>query len=87
MATADATTIRVFTADDCGRCPAALERVREVASGREGVTVDVFDVEEDRRVALQAGVLSVPTVAIGDERIRGVPARERVERALDGLVE
>lgn len=79
----DATpTIRVFTAEDCGRCPAAVDVVRTIAEERNA-HVEVLDAEEDRREALRQGVLAVPTVVVGDEQIRGVPERDQLERALE----
>ena len=81
MSDADTPTVQVFTAEDCGRCPTVIELVSELTTDRS-IAVEVLDVEEDRRVALRAGVLSVPTVVVGDEQFRGVPDRERLETAI-----
>lgn len=77
-------TVRVFTAEDCGRCPAVVDLVRTVTADRR-LEVEILDVEDDRTAALRAGVLSVPTVVVGNEQLRGVPARKRLEAALESL--
>lgn len=78
----DSPTIQVFTAPDCGRCPDALDVARRVADARD-VPLERIDTAADRKKALQAGVLSVPTTVVGDVRIRGVPEAEAIERALE----
>lgn len=78
----DAPTITVFTAPDCGRCPDALERAEAVATDH-GVSLERIDIETDRTKALQAGVLSVPTIVVGETQLTGVPERVDIVSALE----
>lgn len=84
MPDTDAAVVQVFTADDCGRCPAVIDLV-EAATADRDLDVEILDVEDDRREALRAGVLSVPTVVAGEEQLHGVPDQELLETALETL--
>ncbi|WP_425607721.1 glutaredoxin family protein [Natrononativus amylolyticus] len=82
MAKSESPCVQVFSASDCGRCPEAIEISREVAN-EHGVEVEIVDIESDRSKALSAGVLSVPTVIVGDTQLQGVPTVDRLEQALE----
>lgn len=76
------TTIEVFTSEDCGQCDAVLERAETVAADADA-EVKVRDVEDDRSLALEYGVFSVPTTVVdGETTLRGVPAVEEIEAAV-----
>lgn len=76
------TTIEVFTSEDCGQCDAVLERAETVAADADA-EVKVRDVEDDRSLALEYGVFSVPTMVVdGETTLRGVPAVEEIEAAV-----
>lgn len=76
------TTIEVFTSEDCGQCDAVLERAETVATDGDA-EVKVRDVEDDRSLALEYGVFSVPTTVVdGETTLRGVPAAEEIEAAV-----
>ena len=74
------TKIYLFRADVAAYCDEAQELLEEIRKEYPGkTTLQIFDVERDRRIARKFGVSKVPTIIV-DETVRftGVPQKEEV---------
>ncbi|AEA46358.1 thioredoxin family protein [Archaeoglobus veneficus] len=80
--------IVVFTMKKCPKCPAAKKLASEIAA-EFGLEVEEIDVEIDMITALQYGVASTPSIAVGDEIIaRGeLPTRNELRNAVKRVLE
>lgn len=77
------TTIEMFKTESCGRCPAVIDRLSELADEQE-IDLEIVDVEEDRARALQYGIFSVPSVVVGGETtLTGVPSKAEIVAAIE----
>jgi thioredoxin 1 len=80
-----------FWSPTCGPCRRLAPIVDELASENAGkVKVGKVDVDECRQVAMQFQIAALPTLLVfkdGEvqERIPGVPAKTRIQEALDSV--
>ncbi len=81
-----------FWAGWCGPCRMAAPIVEAIAQEYEGrVTVGKVDVDAEPALAMEFGVMSIPTILVlkdGAEvnRIVGVTGKENYQRALDAAL-
>lgn len=78
--------VRVFTHPTCTSCPAAIRMVQRLAGEVPKVAVRVVSLasEAGREEAQRCGILSVPTVVIGQaRRLVGVPRWEELLQAVE----
>lgn len=77
-----------FYADWCGPCKMVAPIVEEIAQQRESLTVAKVNVDEDSALAIQHGVVSIPTLIVfkdGREvsRIVGYRPKEAILAEID----
>lgn len=78
--------LKYFTASWCGPCKMFKPTIEQLQ--KEGRDIDIFDIDENRALASEYEVMSVPTLVFEREgktyaRTSGVLPRSEVERALD----
>ncbi len=80
--------IRVFTHPVCKTCPMAIRMAQEVASRYDGVDVRVVSLGSPtgREEAKREGILSVPTIIVGDIRFIGVPEWDALVSAVERVM-
>ncbi len=73
----------VFTMEKCPNCPMAKKVAKEVAD-ELGLDYEEVDVEKDMITALQMGVASTPSIALGEEILfrSEVPSKEELINAV-----
>ena len=77
------TEILLFTSKDCVYCAPAEEVLQEVLSSYGGkITYRKVDVEEEPKLADKHDIMSLPTIAIGDEKLTSVPDIYKLHSAL-----
>ncbi|NHJ33527.1 MAG: PAS domain S-box protein, partial [Asgard group archaeon] len=84
---ADTTTIYteifLFTSKDCVYCAPAEEVLQEVLASYGGkITYRKVDVEEEPELADKYDIMSLPTIAIGDDQLTSVPDMYKLHSAL-----
>ena len=77
--------IRVFTHPVCKTCPAAIGLAEAAAAAYPDVAVLVISLgsPQGRAAAKAEGILSVPTIIVGDIRFVGVPERDALVKAIE----
>ena len=77
---ADKPVLIDFYADWCGPCQMVSPIVEEIAGERSGVSVCKVNVDDERELAMSAGIESIPTLLViqdGKVRARLVGYREK----------
>lgn len=80
-----------FSSEFCAPCRATARLLESVAARHDGVVQLEVDVATDLALAQEWGIMRTPTVLVLDgggrlhSRIVGVPRREAIDQALDGL--
>ncbi|MHA1124831.1 MAG: PAS domain S-box protein [Candidatus Heimdallarchaeota archaeon] len=77
------TEILLFTSKNCVYCAPAEEVLQEVLSSYGGkITYRKVDVEEEPELADKFDIMSLPTIAIGEEKLTSVPDIYKLHSAL-----
>jgi len=77
------TEILLFTSKSCVYCAPAEEVLQEVLASYGGkITYRKVDVEEEPELADQFDIMSLPTIAIGEEKLTSVPDIYKLHSAL-----
>ena len=79
-AIANGTALVDFYADWCGPCRMVSPIVDEIAEERRDITVGKVNVDDENALAMQYGVMSIPTLIVfkdGQEKTRIVGARPK----------
>lgn len=77
------TEIYLFTSKDCVYCAPAEEVLQEVLASYGGkITYRKVDIDEEPELAEQYDIMSLPTIAIGDEQLTSVPDMYKLHSAL-----
>jgi len=77
------TEILLFTSKNCVYCAPAEEVLQEVLSSYGGkITYRKVDVEEEPKLADKYDIMSLPTIAIGEEKLTSVPDIYKLHSAL-----
>lgn len=82
-----------FSSEFCAPCRATAKLLDEVSSARPGVLHREVDVATELDLAQEWGIMRTPTVLLLDgggrlhSKIVGVPRRDAIVQALDGLAE
>ncbi len=77
------TEILLFTSKDCVYCAPAEEVLQEVLASYGGkITYRKVDIEKEPEVAEPYDIMSLPTIAIGDEKLTGVPDMYKLHSSL-----
>ena len=77
---AGGTALVDFYADWCGPCRMLSPIVDEIAEERDDITVGKVNVDDENALAMQYGVMSIPTLIVfrdGKEKARIVGARPK----------
>ena len=77
-----------FWAPWCGPCRTIAPLIEQVAAENEGIKVGKVNVDQNNNTATKYGISSIPTLMIfkgGEvvERMVGVPAKSRLQEAID----
>ena len=77
--------VRVFTHPTCTTCPTAIRLAQRLADENPDVELHIISLGSvrGREAAKAAGVLSVPTVFVGEQRFVGVPGWGELVSALN----
>jgi len=77
------TEIYLFTSKDCVYCAPAEEVLQEVLASYGGkITYRKVDIEEEPELAEKYDIMSLPTIAIGEEQLTSVPDMYKLHSAL-----
>ena len=77
------TEIYLFTSKDCVYCAPAEEVLQEVLASYGGkITYRKVDIDEEPELAEKYDIMSLPTIAIGDEQLTSVPDMYKLHSAL-----
>ena len=77
------TEIYLFTSKDCVYCAPAEEVLQEVLASYGGkLTYRKVDIDEEPELAEKYDIMSLPTIAIGDEQLTSVPDMYKLHSAL-----
>lgn len=77
------TEILLFTSKNCVYCAPAEEVLQEVLASYGGkITYRKVDIEEEPELADQFDIMSLPTIAIGEEKLTSVPDIYKLHSAL-----
>ncbi|MBN1329778.1 MAG: PAS domain S-box protein [Candidatus Heimdallarchaeota archaeon] len=77
------TEILLFTSKDCVYCAPTEEVLQEVLTSYGGkITYRKVDIEKEPEVAEPYDIMSLPTIAIGEEKITGVPDMFKLHSSL-----
>ena len=71
-----------FYADWCGPCRMVAPIIHEIAEEREDITVGKINVDENMELAMQFGIVSIPTIIVmenGEVAEKMVGARSKSE--------
>lgn len=76
--------LRVFTHPVCATCPTAIQMAQRLAGENPDVSLRIVSLgsARGREEAKAEGVLSVPTVFVGQKRFVGVPRWDEMLEAL-----
>jgi len=79
----DHAEILLFTSKDCVYCAPAEEVLQEVLASYSGkITYRKVDIEKEPEIAEPYDIMSLPTIAIGGEKVTGVPDMYKLHSAL-----
>lgn len=86
MADTHGVTIRVFTHPVCTGCSTAIRMAQKLSDQRDDVELRIVSLASarGREEAKAEGVLSVPTVFVGQKRFVGVPRWDELLTAVNG---
>lgn len=86
-------TIRIFTATGCARCKKTMNDLVDLLESLRAelpqITVKIINITERPDIAIRYGVITTPTILIGEETpLRGSPTkrllRETIKKSLLG---
>ncbi len=81
--TVPTTEILLFTSKNCVYCAPAEEVLQEVLASYAGkITYRKVDIDEEPELAAEHEILSLPTIAIGEEQLTSVPDIYKLHSAL-----
>ena len=77
-----------FWATWCGPCQMIAPVLEEIAADREDVTIGKIDVDKEMELAIQFGIVSIPTLIVMDKgeqvgKLIGFRPKADIEKLLD----
>lgn len=80
--------IVVFISRTCPNCPPTLKALREVVENkyRDRLEIEVLDIREHFKEAIEHGVYAVPMIILRDSKLIGRKNKEEIELFIESVL-